>query len=303
MNNKNISRNIKSNVWKYVMLSPLVIYLGFIIYGGVIQGVLGSLGFIPSLGLSDFKIDYYLEVLNSKAFIDSFLFTLKFSLLSSLISVSLGILIAVKLKSINLKKKNSDKNKSKDYIEFILKIPVIIPHVITAFYTVLMFSDSGIIGRLFNYFSLGKFQGITGNREGIGIIIAYIWKSTPYVILTTYSFLKGISGDLERVSENLGASKIRTFFTITIPSLKNEIISSFIILFSFAFGSYEIPAILGPTYPKAMSLIAHEKYMEPLLNSRPISMVYNMIQIVSLILISGSILHLSLRNNAKGKVD
>ena len=44
------------------------------------------------------------------------------------------------------------------------------------------------------------------------------------------------------------------------------------IVFAFAFGAYEIPALLGASYPKALPVLAWERFTDPDLATRPEAM-------------------------------
>jgi len=53
--------------------------------------------------------------------------------------------------------------------------------------------------------------------------------------------------------------------------------SSFIIIFAFSFGAFEVPYLLGPTSPKTLPVKAYIEYTNPDLTHRPYTMVINMI--------------------------
>ncbi len=80
--------------------------------------------------------------------------------------------------------------------------------------------------------------------------------------------------------KNTGASKTQTFFYVIFPMLVPSILSSFIIIFAFSFGAFEVPYLLGPTTPKSLSVKAYIEYSNPDLTNRPYAMVINTILIV-----------------------
>lgn len=241
----------------------------FVIYYGLAGGLKQSLGYIPGLGKYEITLRYYKELLRDPEFSRSLLFTLRYTVIATALSVALGVLGAQWLRSF----------KKTEPAELIIRIPVVIPFLAASLYTILVFSSTGFIARILNPFGL-TFQGFTGEENGIGIILTFIWKSTPYVMLTVFALLRKMSGTFEEVSENLGAGKIRTFFTITLPLIKEEVLTVTIILFSFIFGSYEVPMLLGPTSPKAISVFAHHEYLDPLMESRARAMAASLLQTV-----------------------
>lgn len=172
----------------------------------------------------------------------------------------------------------------------LINLPIIIPHIVVVIIIFMIFSQSGIVSRIL--YNLGiindssDFIQLVSDKNGIGIILVYLWKGIPFVALTTYNILKNISNSLENVAINLGANKIQVFRYIVLPLAMPSIISSFIILFAFSFGSYEVPFLIGPSTPKALSVHAYITYSSSDLMQRPIAMGINTIlSVVSIIIL------------------
>ena len=66
------------------------------------------------------------------------------------------------------------------------------------------------------------------------LILAHISFSMPYVIISVRSVLEGMDPNLEKAASDLGASKLKTFFYVTIPSLMPGIISGAELAFSLS---------------------------------------------------------------------
>ncbi|PAB58590.1 spermidine/putrescine ABC transporter permease [Anaeromicrobium sediminis] len=256
----------------FFMLLPTLLIIGGIFFIGILKGFFISLGYFPEVGLEKFTLYYYKEVIKDKAFIDS----LKFSLYTSFWSASIGVLVGVLLAYLLLEKKNKE---SIDY--WLYKIPVIIPHTIGALIIYNIFSQTGILSRILNYLNLiddyNDFFQLVYDTHGIGIILTYIWKEIPFVVLVVYTVLKGINTKLSEAALNLGASKRQVFFHILLPLAGPSIMGTFIIIFAFSFGSFEVPFLLGPTNPRALPVKAYIEYTNPDLRHRPYSMVINMV--------------------------
>lgn len=258
-------RKIKS----LIGLLPVMLIIVFVLAVGIFGALIQSLGFFPIAGMNEISLKYYIEILGRKDFLNSLYFTLYITFISSSISVVLGIIIAKLFVELSMKN------------EFIYKLPIIIPHIIVALFAIIFLSDTGFISRLL--YSLGMsnseklFSDILFSKNGLGIIFSYIWKETPYVLLSTLAVLSRISGKHELAAINLGASKLYAFTKITIPMLLPTIISTFTIIFAFSFGSYEIPMLLGSTFPKSLPLQAFIEYQDPMMTNRPYAMAMNII--------------------------
>ncbi len=271
---------MNKNLKPYLLIAPVAILLGAVMVVGISNCIVQSLGYFPQIGMNNLTLDYYKEILGETTFLKSLLFSMKTSLISASISVFIGVVLAYLL---------SQSKYSKLRIS-ILNLPVIIPHIIVVILTIFIFSQTGIISRIF--YKLGiindssDFINLILDKKGIGIILVYLWKGIPYVALTAYNILRNVSEKLEVVALNLGASKLQSFIYVILPLAMPSVISSFIILFSFAFGSYEVPFLIGPSTPKALSVYAYFNYISSDLSKRSLAMVINTIlSVISFVLL------------------
>lgn len=262
----------------YILLLPcslfLIITLGF----GVIEGILQSLGFMPSLGMEEVTFKYYTELFKDGEFIKSLLFSLKTSLISSILSVIIGVFIAYIL----YKRKSRLNN-------LIIKLPMVIPHIVVVFIILSIFSQGGYISRIMNNLFMisdfNEFPLLINDQYGIGIVLAYLWKEIPFVAIITYDILNNINKDLIIAAKNLGANKGQIFSKILLPLSKKSIITSFLIIFAFSLGAFEVPYLLGPTMPKALPVKAFIEYSSSDLFNRPYAMAINtVLSFISLVI-------------------
>ena len=266
----------KSKYRPYLETMPVVALLLFVLVFGILGAFVQSLGYFPFIGMKEIKLEYYTKIFTNSSFLKSLSFTLYISAISSIIAVVLGIIIASLIVSLKSKK------------EYIYKIPIVVPHITVALCAITFLSDSGFFARIL--YSMGVknaqeiFSNILFSSNGIGIILAYIWKETPYVMLTCLAVLKRLSSKHEMAAINLGASKWYAFRKVTLPMLLPTILSVFTIIFSFSFGSYEIPMLLGATVPKAIAVQAFIEYQNPMMTNRPYAMAMNMVIIAFCVL-------------------
>lgn len=271
---------MESKFKPYLLLFPVSIVLISIMGIGIINCISQSLGYFPQIGLKNFTLDYYMEVLRDRNFLKSLIFSLKTSFISSSICIVAGVFLAYIL----------SKDKYSKWRINLINLPIIIPHIIVVIVIFMIFSQTGILSRVL--YNLGiinnssDFIQLVSDKNGIGIILVYLWKGIPFVAMTTYNILKNISNSLENVAINLGANKFQVFRYIILPLAMPSIISSFLILFAFSFGSYEVPFLIGPSTPKALSVQAYITYSSSDLMQRPIAMSINTIlSVISIIIL------------------
>lgn len=249
----------------------LLILIGIFVTG-IVLGLLQSFGYFKAIGLTDFTLKYYREVLMDSNFLSSLKFSLYTATVSSVIAVILGVLLAYSI--VQMKGK-------KETIELLYRVPIAVPHIVAALLIYNIFSQTGILPRIL--FEMGliqnqeQFPSVLYEPNGVGIIAAYIWKEIPFVALTTYTVLSSVSKKLSDVAYNLGANKKQVFIYVILPLIMPSVLSSFIIIFAFSFGAYELPLLLGPTQPNALAVQAFIEYSNPVLQNRPYAMVYNML--------------------------
>ena len=271
---------LREKIKPYILILPVMIVIVGIFVSGIIMGFLQSLGKFKAIGLTDFTFKYYREVLGSRDFISSLGFSIYTALVSSFISIVLGVLLAYSI----------FKTKSKLGIEQVYKLPVAVPHIISVLLMYNILSQSGILPRIL--YMLGiiteqtDFPSLLYEKNGVGIILSYMWKEIPFVAMTTYAILNNLSYKLTEAAKNLGANDRQVFRHILLPLIAPTVFSTFIIIFAFSFGAYEVPLLLGPTSPQALPVKAFVEYSNPDLLNRPYAMVINMIlTFVSLIFV------------------
>lgn len=272
--------NLKEKLKPYVLLSPILLVLIGVFAAGMIMGFFQSFGYFKAVGLTEFTWKYYKEVLTSASFLESLQFSLYTSFVSSVVAVILGVFLSYAILQLKGKKR---------IIENAYKIPIAVPHLVSALLVYNILAQAGILPRLLHGAGLitdqGQFPSLLYEKNGIGIMIAYIWKEVPFVALTTYTILSNMSMKLSNVAYNLGANKRQVFFHVLLPLILPSVFSSFIIIFAFAFGAYEVPLLLGPTQPKALPVQAYIEYSNPVLQNRPYAMVINvLITVIALVL-------------------
>lgn len=271
---------MKNKLKPYLLLLPVTIILLGVMGVGVINCIAQSLGYFPQIGLTELTFDYYREVLRNTTFLKSLLFTLKTSFISASLSVILGVLLSYVLM----------KEKFSKFRRLILNTPIVVPHIVVVLLMFITFSQSGMVSRVLYKLNIidtsSQFISIVSDQGGIGIIMVYLWKGIPYTTITTYNILRNMSDKLESVAINLGASKLQSFRYIILPLAMPSIISAFIMLFAFAFGSLEVPFLIGPSTPKTLAVQAYLSYSSSDLFQRPDAMVMNVtLSLISFVLL------------------
>jgi putative spermidine/putrescine transport system permease protein len=67
----------------------------------------------------------------------------------------------------------------------------------------------------------------------------------PFMILSLVGIIRSIDPSIEEAARSLGASRWRTFFSITVPLSLPGILAGFILVFALAISSYVVPVLMG----------------------------------------------------------
>lgn len=161
----------------------------------------------------------------------------------------------------------------KNIIEAIVDIPMAIPHSVIGI-MILAFFYGTSIGQGLEDIGIE----IVDNFWGIVVVMLYV--GLPYMVNSGRDGFLMVDEELENVSRTLGASRIKTFFNISLPLIKNNLVSGSIL--TFARGISEVGAILIVAYfPKTAPVLILDRFNEYGLSaSKPISVIMIVLSIL-----------------------
>ncbi len=87
------------------------------------------------------------------------------------------------------------------------------------------------------------------------VVISHISFTTPYAIITIYPKMLALNKNLINASNDLGASKIRTFFKVIIPHLLPSIIAASMIIIAISFDDFVITLLVSGNFTTISSAI------------------------------------------------
>ncbi len=258
---------INSRIKILLFLLPLLIPFCIIFLSGIIIAVMQSMGiFVFSYTYPDYFFAYK-EILSQGWFYRSMALTLFVSLSTAVISVIAGIFISYRLWKLpdNLKKWG-----------ILAKIPLILPHITIGFIVIIFFSRSGFFSSLSNFIgltdSMESFPMILYSKSGLDIILAGIYKETPFAVIMIYALLVKMDKRLIESAQMLGAGVSLIFMRIILPHIMPAVSTVFIILFIYNIGSFEIPYVLGSSNPGMLSIRIFDYFFRKDLSMRPYAM-------------------------------
>lgn len=261
----------------YLLLLPATGAIVLLFLGGLFDGLLKSLGYFPAIGERQLNLDAYTNLLASDSFWDSLELTVRVAAISSLLTGLLGGLLAIALFLLN---QYSEAGNSRLWHR-LFQLPLTIPHLVAGYVIVLLFTQSGVISKLLA--SVGMIDEMTdfpvlvNDPFGWGIILAYTWKEVPFVLLMVYPVLARIQKSWREVSRVYGAGNWNFIREIALPIMMPSWIIAVFIVFVFTFSAFEIPFLLGVTYPGMLPVYSFQLYTDGSLSDRPEALAVNII--------------------------
>lgn len=275
-----------------LLLAPALIVLGGLFAGGLYAAALQSFGYLPAIGMTEPSLDAYREVLGSRAFLDSLLLTFYVAGVSTVLATVLAVLAALALR------------RSPGRISAVVfQVPITVPHLVAAVGIALVVSQTGLGARLAASLGLigepSDFPALLYDRYSVGIILTYVWKEVPFVALVVLAGLKGVAGELEEVARTLGANAWQRFWYVVFPVIAPGVVAASLIVFAFTFGAFEVPFLLGRSYPTILPVMAYDEYGSVELADRPVAMAINVL--ITLITALTAALYLRLSRHVGGR--
>jgi len=269
-----------------LLLAPALAIVGLLFVGGLVNALVQSLGYLPALGMEGPSLDAYRQVLSDRDFYDSLVLTLYVAGVSTAVSTVLAVLAALVLR-----------RAGGTLSTVVFQLPITVPHLVAAVGIALVVSQTGLGARLAASLGLigepSQFPALLYDRYSAGIILTYVWKETPFIALVVLAALRGVTGELEEVARTLGANAWQRFWHVVFPVISPAVLVASLVVFAFTFGSFEVPYLLGRSYPTVLPVMAYDEYRDIDLAARPVAMTIN----VLIALITGIFAALYLRLN------
>lgn len=153
--------------------------------------------------------------------------------------------------------------KMRGIVTMLILAPHLISVVIRNFGWVVVLGDKGWINE--SLIALGIIeQPLRLLYNELGVVIGLTDSFIAYMVLAIATSMYAIDPSLNKAASILGASRVRTFFSVTLPLSLPGIIAGTTLVFSLSMSAFVTPALMGGTSVKVMPVIAYEQIMATL---------------------------------------
>ncbi|MBG0744710.1 MAG: sugar ABC transporter permease [Cylindrospermopsis raciborskii KL1] len=184
-------------------------------------------------------LDNYMRMVGDSRFWESLRNTTIFTVVSVLLEVILGLNIALLLNQQIL---------GRNIVRTVAILPWALPTAIIGLIWNWIFNDQfGVVNDL-----LIKWHWIDSGINWLGepitamiaVIVADVWKTTPFISIILLAGLQGIPPDLYEAHEVDGATPWQSFYLITLPLLMPQIIIALLFRLAQAFGIFDLISVM-----------------------------------------------------------
>jgi len=131
----------------------------------------------------------------------------------------------------------------KKIIDAAIDIPFALPTSVAGLVLATVYSPNGWLGQLFTPF------GIKIAFTRLGVFVAMLFISLPFVVRTLQPVLQEIEPEVEEAAASLGASKGQIFWRVILPPLLPPILTGIALGFSRAVGEFGSIVIIASNIP------------------------------------------------------
>jgi putative spermidine/putrescine transport system permease protein len=196
----------------------------------------------------------YLRFLGDRYYLGTLLFTLRISLVTTLCALGLGYLVAYYLV-------RSVRSRTVRRLAYLVVVaPLFTSSIVRSFGWMVSLGNNGIVNR--TLLDLGVVERpvrLIFNEAGVVIGLTHVL--LPFTVLTIAAVLQQIDASLEEAAMDLGASRLVTFLTVTLPLSLPGVVAGSLIVFTLAMSAYVTPAVLSGGRLKVVPMLIYEQYV------------------------------------------
>jgi putative spermidine/putrescine transport system permease protein len=220
---------------------------------GLGNALLSSLGVAGPLARG-FTTQYWQQLGAEGGLLSSLLYSLYITLVS--LGLSVGIALALVLAG------GSTLNRRP--FPTLLYVPLLVPSLVMGFYLFQLLSRAGWLSRITYQLGLTNrieaFPELVQDAAGTGIILAQILMAFPFFTLlfrTLYADAR--LDELRNLTKTLGASDRQFRQRVAVPVLLRRASPTLVLYGVASMGAYDIPLLLGRTYPQMVSIFVTDR--------------------------------------------
>ncbi len=134
-------------------------------------------------------------------------------------------------------------------LDTLVDLPFALPTAVAGISLTAIYAPTGVLGRFLDGL------GIQAAYSPLGIILAMMFVSLPFVIRTTQPVLQDIDREVEEAAATLGASRLQAFIRVILPTIVPAVLAGFAMAFARAVGEYGSVVFISGNMPGRTEIV------------------------------------------------
>jgi len=136
-------------------------------------------------------------------------------------------------------------------LEALIAVPLVLPPTVLGFYLLVLMGSHGLLGA-----SWLDWTGHSLAFSFTGLLIASCLYSLPFVVQPLQAAFAAIKQSAIEVAWTLGASRLKTFFTIILPQARQGLLAAIVLGFAHTLGEFGVVLMVGGNIPGETQVLA-----------------------------------------------
>lgn len=199
---------------------------------------------LSTLVFESFKLSWedYVQIITNKRVLSSFRVSFSTALIASFIASFFGFIVAWVLVRYSFY--------GKRFFHALIDFPFALPTAVAGIVLATIFQPSGFLGKL-----LINTFGVQVAFKPLGIVMALIFISIPFVVRTVEPVLLEFESAMEEAGASLGATKWQIFTRIIFPNVFPALLTGFALAFARGVGEYGSVIFIAGNIPYVSEIV------------------------------------------------
>ncbi|MCF7988264.1 MAG: sulfate ABC transporter permease subunit CysT [Methylovulum sp.] len=184
----------------------------------------------------------YINIISHKRVVASFQVSFVTALIAAVIASIFGFIIAWVLVRYPFP--------GKRLLDALIDLPFALPTAVAGIVLATIYQPSGLIGKL-----LMDYFGVQVAYQPLGIVVALIFISIPFVVRTVEPVLQEFDTKMEEAASSLGANRLQVFVKIIFPNIFPALLTGFALAFARGVGEYGSVIFIAGNLPYVSEIV------------------------------------------------
>lgn len=239
-----------SPIWTFLALLVLAIFLIFVVY----PLVLIMYKSVVNPADNSFTLANFTRFFTRKYYTNTLLNSFKVTVVSTLISATLGLVIAYITRQYRIAGSKA--------LNICIVVSYLSPPFIGAYAWIQLLGRNGLFTKWINAIFGTSFGGIYGFA---GIVLVFSLQSFPLVYMYVCGALQNLDNSLNEAAESLGANNFQRVTGIILPPVLPTVLASSLLVFMRVFSDFGTPMLIGEGY-RTFPVVLYNQFMGEVTN-------------------------------------